>query len=662
MTVTVAPYGSWKSPITADLVGSAAVRLGDVVLAGDDVYWVEGRPLERGRNVVVRRSALGALSDVTPSPYNVRTRANEYGGGAFAVADGTVYFANFADQRLYRQSPGEAPACLTPAGPDGAFCYADLLVDRARNRLVCVREDHAVLAQGAKEVENALVALPLAPDGGESEAVILARGADFYSTPRLSPDGSRLAWLQWNHPNMPWDGSELWTAPILADGTLGERTLVAGGPTESVFQPEWSPSGVLHFVSDRTGWWNLYRLENGNVEPLCPRAAEFGRPQWVFGMRTYAFADDWTIVCGFTESGSWKLGLLDTSSLRLTPLDLPLTEIASVSARPGEAVFAGGSPIRPTAIVSLPIAAWDERAGSEVTPVLAVLRESSDLVIDPGYLSTLEAIEFPTENGLTAHGFYYRPRNRDFAAPDGERPPLLVLSHGGPTSATSTALRLSIQFWTSRGIGVLDVNYGGSTGYGRAYWQRLNGNWGVVDVDDCANGARYLVARSDADPNRLAISGGSAGGFTTLCALAFRDVFQAGASHYGVSDLEALATDTHKFESHYTDSLVAPYPAGRDLYHARSPLHHPEGLNCPAVFFQGLEDKVVLPNQTERMVEALRKKGVPVAYVAFAGEQHGFRQAPNIRRALEGELYFYSRVFGFPLADAIEPLRIENFD
>jgi dipeptidyl aminopeptidase/acylaminoacyl peptidase len=638
----VAPYGSWKSPITADLIVAETIRLGLIGLDGDDVYWSEMRPAEGGRYVLVRRTPDGRTADVTPSPFNARTRVHEYGGGATVVADTTVYFSNWNDQRLYRQDPGGQPRPITP---EGELRYADGVVDRGRGRMVCVREDHTV---AGREPINAIVSLAL--DGGDDAHQVLASGNDFYATPRLSPDGARLAWLTWNHPNMPWDGTELWVGELQADGSLGRAERVAGGPAESIFQPEWSPDGVVHFVSDRSGWWNLYRWRDGRVAPLAEMAAEFGLPQWVFGMSTYGFASAERIICAYSEGGTWHLAGLDTATGRLTPIDTPYSEIGAVQAGPGRAVLLAGSPTEPTSVVQLDLA----------TGQVEVLRRSSTVPVDPGYLSPPQPIEFPTERGLGAHAFFYPPRNRDYVAPSGERPPLLVISHGGPTGATSSTLDLGIQYWTSRGIAILDVNYGGSTGYGRAYRQRLEGRWGAVDVDDCANGARYLVARGAADGNRLIIRGGSAGGYTTLCALTFRDVFQAGASYYGVSDLTALAQETHKFESRYLDRLVGPYPERAHLYRERSPIHFTDRLSCPVIFFQGLEDPVVPPSQAELMVEALRAKGVPVAYVPFEGEQHGFRRAEHIKRALEAELHFYAQVFGFELAEPVEPVRIEN--
>ncbi|MDQ3636618.1 MAG: S9 family peptidase [Actinomycetota bacterium] len=639
----IRPYGSWRSPISSDLIVRGAVGLKDTALDGDDAYWLEGRPGEGGRSVLVHRPPDGATRDVNPQPLNARTRVHEYGGGDFLVHDGTVVFSNFEDQRLYSVGPGGEPEPLT-AEPGRR--YADMAMDGARNRLISIREDHA----GSGEPVNELVGIDLA-SGAEQ---VLVSGNDFYSSPRPSPDGQSLAWLAWNHPNMPWDGTELWVADLDEDGIPTAMEQVAGGPDESVFQPEWSPDGTLHFVSDRTGWWNLYRVGGGAVEPLCPMEAEFGLPQWAFGMSTYAFLSPTRIVCALIERGVFRLAVLDTPSGELAEIETPYSTIGSLRSDPasGTVLFLAGSSTEPSSVVRLDAASGERE----------VLRRSSDLEVDQGYLSVPETVEFPTEGGLTAHGFFYPPANRDYAAPEGELPPLLVHSHGGPTAMTTAALSLGTQYLTSRGFAVLDVNYGGSTGYGREYRQRLDGMWGVVDVDDCANGARYLAEKGLVDGGRLLIAGGSAGGYTTLCALAFRDVFAAGASHFGVSDAEALAQETHKFESRYLERLIGPYPERADLYRERSPIHHTEGLSCPVVFFQGLEDEVVPPNQAVTMFEALKDKGLPVAYVPFEGEQHGFRRAENIKRALEGELFFYSRVFGFDLADDVEPLRIENLD
>ncbi len=644
-----APYGSWKSPITSDLIVSSTIAFDKIAVDGEVVYWTEMRPTEAGRYVVVRRTPDGVATDVTPGHFNARTLVHEYGGGAFTVAGGVVYCSNFADQRLHRQPVGGPPEPLTPPGK---WRYADGVVDVRRSRLICVREDHT---DPSREAVNALVSIDLRrPTEGQT----IVSGNDFYSTPRLSPDGSRLAWLTWCHPNMPWDGTELWVAEVGEDGALHRSRRVAGSESESIFQPEWSPAGVLHFVSDRTGWWNLYRCTDSRggppqaqrIESLREMDAEFGAPQWVFGMSTYAFESASQIVCAYKQQGRWCLGRLNTDGRTLEEIDTPYSEISNVRAGPGWAVFEAGAPNAPSAIIRL-----DLRTGRGET-----LRRASSVMTDAGYLSIANPIEFPTEQEETAYAFFYQPSNRDFAAPKGAKPPLVVRSHGGPTSAAPATLNLGIQYWTSRGFAVLDVNYGGSAGYGRRYRERLNGRWGVVDVDDCANGARYLVRRGLVDEGRLAIRGGSAGGYTTLCAVTFRSVFKAGASHFGIGDLEALVRDTHKFESRYLDRLVGPFPERRDLYRARSPIHFVDRISCPMILFQGLEDKIVPPNQAEMMVAAVRAKGLPVAYVAFEGEQHGFRRAENIKRTLEAELYFYGRVFGFALADPVEPVPIDN--
>lgn len=639
-----ARFGSWKSPITADQVAVAGVRLGGLRIDGSDIYWIEGRPQEGGRNVIVRRTPDGGTADVTPPGFNVRTRVHEYGGGSYAVRNGTVYFSNYSDQRLYRQERGGTPVPITP---ETSLRFADAVFEPAGERLICVREDHTRPSVDPLGV-NEIVALRL--EGDEQGGQVLVSGKDFYANPRLSPDGTRLAWLTWDYPDMPWDGTELWVGEIGPDGTVRNAQRVAGSRSEAVFQPEWSPDGVLHFISDPSGWWNLYRWNNGEVEPLYPMEAEFGLPLWVFDRTTYSFESASRIFCSYRQEGLSRLAVLETDQGRLNPLETPFTEIENPQWTPLGVIFLGRSPAEPSCIVLL-----DPWSGA-----LRILKRSSEAALDRRFLSLPEPIEFPTEGGLSAHGFYYSPRNPEFTGTEGELPPLLVISHGGPTSANSAALSLEMQFWTSRGFAVLDVNYGGSTGYGRVYRERLDGQWGVVDVDDCENGARYLVNRGLVDSERLAIRGGSAGGYTTLCALTFRTLFRAGADYYGVSDLRALDEDSHKFESRYNERLVGPYPERADLYRSRSPIFFVDRISCPVIFFQGLDDPVVPPAQSEMMYEAIRAKGLPTAYLAFEGEQHGFRRAENIIRTLEAELYFYGKVFGFEPADPIPPVEIAN--
>jgi dipeptidyl aminopeptidase/acylaminoacyl peptidase len=617
--------------------------LGSIVVEGDDIYWAEGRPDEGGRHVIVKRSADGRIADVTPGGTNVRTRVHEYGGAAYTVSRGIVYYSEFTDQRLYRLAPDRASEPLTP--PGGWF-YADCSIDLSRGRLVCVREDHTV---NAREAVTTIVSLRL--EGSPTPGKVIVSGHDFYSTPRFSPDSSQLSWLAWNHPQMPWDGTELWVADVAADGAIVQPRRVTGGETESIFQPGWSPDGTLYFVSDRTGWWNIHRLVDGRVEPVHLMAAEFGRPQWQLGTCTWAFADASRLVVAYAQKGRWRLATLNLSTSTFRPVPTRVEPAESLAATHTHAVMVGGSAREPDAIVRVDLA----------TGLVEKMRAASAAEVTEGFVSLPQAIEYPTDSGLTAHAFYYAPRNQNFTAPAGERPPLMVVSHGGPTAATYARLNLELQYWTSRGFAVVDVNYGGSAGYGRAYRQRLKGQWGVVDVADCVNAAKYLTLRGEVDADRLIIRGRSAGGYTTLAALTFDpSVFKAGASYYGIGDLERLARDTHKFESRYLDTLIGPYPAKQEDYQARSPIHFVHRLSCPLILFQGLEDQVVPPNQSRMMADAVRAKGLPVALLTFDGEQHGFRKAPTIIRCLETELFFYGAVFGFTPAGVPPVFEIDN--
>jgi dipeptidyl aminopeptidase/acylaminoacyl peptidase len=641
MAIT-APYGSWRSPIDPATVARAGRRLGAPALAGDGaVWWSEGRPSEGGRVVLMRRPAGDELEEVTPEGTNVRTRVHEYGGGSWTLAaPDRVLFVEFDDQRLYSQRLGEAPVAVS-AEPDqpAALRYADMRVTPDGSAAICVRESHS---EG--EDVNEIVSIPL----GGGEPSVLASGHDFYSFPRPSPDGRSLAWTCWDHPNMPWDGTELWLAP-LADPGAARR--IAGGPAESVFQPEWDAEGRLHFVSDRDGWWNLYRAGDGEPEQLSAERAELGHPQWLFGGSTYAFLPGGAIACIRCERGEERLGLLDPGAERVRDLGLPYTSFGfpSLAVAGTRLAFAAASPAREAAIVIHDVAAGESE----------IVRESSEQPLDPAYASIPRAIEFPTGGGeAVAHAFYYPPTNPEWSAPEGELPPLIVQSHGGPTSHVTPALDREFLFWTSRGFGVVDVNYRGSSGYGRAYRDALRGTWGIVDTEDCIAAPTYLAETGEVDGERLAIRGGSAGGYTTLCALVFHDEFATGASYYGVADAETLASDTHKFESRYLDNLIGPYPERADLYRERSPIHFVERLRVPVILFQGLEDEVVPPNQAEAMVAALAANGVPHAYLAFEGEQHGFRRAETEIRCLEAELYFYGRILGFEPADELEPVEI----
>jgi dipeptidyl aminopeptidase/acylaminoacyl peptidase len=642
----LAAYGTWASPITPESLTEAQVGLAGASVDRGTVYWLESRPQEAGRTVAVRLGADGrVLDDLAPGPFNVRTRVHEYGGGAFAATDGVLLAVNFADQRLHRLLPGLAPVPLTPES-ERRLRYADFAIDAGRGLAFAVREDH----RSTGEAVNTIVRLDL--NGGEDEGAVVAAGHDFFAAPRLSPDGRMLAFLSWDHPAMPWDATTLWRGRLDDDGSLRDVRQIAGGAGVAVLQPCFSPEGRLHYVSDETGWWNLFRLGAHGAEPLCPMDAEFAVPAWGFGQSTYGFLGEERLLAAYLQRGRWHLAAIDTASGQLEKIDLAYTSLSSLAVADGRAVMRAGAPDRPAAIIEVDPANGRHR----------VLKTAGALAISPDLISVPEAIAFPTAGGATAHAFYYAPRNPAYEPPPGASPPLIVKSHGGPTGNTSDQLSLATQFWTSRGFALVDVDYGGSTGYGRAYRERLNGRWGEVDVLDCINAATYLAQRGQADPKHLAITGGSAGGFTTLAALAFHDVFAAGASHYGVSDLEALARETHKFESRYLDNLIGPYPEAIEIYKARSPIHHVDGLKSPMIFFQGLEDVIVPPNQAEMMVDALRKKGIPVAYLAFEGEQHGFRKAETIHAVCRAELAFYGRVFGFTPADGFSDLVIENLD
>ncbi|MEA2622623.1 MAG: hypothetical protein QOH61_1533 [Chloroflexota bacterium] len=608
---------------------------------GGRLYWIESRPEEGGRSVIMREAVPGDQQDVTPAGFNVRSRVHEYGGGSYAVSTGLVVFSNFDDGRIYRQAAGEPPQPLTQPG---SLRYGDLSFDARRDRILCVVEDHG---DGSEEPRNSVAAVSLA-DGSVTE---LVAGADFFSDPRVEPAGGRLCWLRWNFPNMPWDGTELWVANLGTHGEVVDAHQLAGGPEESIVQPTWTANGDLVYASDRTGWWNLYRwrADGGQESALGPMNAEFAGPQWVLGASSFSPLDDGRTVAIGRVGGRDRLFVLEEGQPP-RELELPWTELSHLVASARVIALATGSPTETAAITWL-----DLDTGSWRT-----VRRAGDLPIDADSISIPQAIEFPTSGGKTAHAQLYEPRNPSATAPAGERPPLVLISHGGPTAQASTSFDASIQFFTTRGFCVVDVDYGGSSGYGRAYRERLNGNWGIVDLEDCANAARWLAWRGTVDGMRMAIRGGSAGGYTTLCALCFTDVFACGASYFGIGDLEALARDTHKFESRYIDRILAPYPERADLFRQRSPIHYADRIRCPVLVLQGSDDMVVPRAQADRLVEALRGNGIPYAYLLFEGEGHGFRRSENMRRSLAAELSFYGQVLGFTPADEAEPLTVEG--
>jgi dipeptidyl aminopeptidase/acylaminoacyl peptidase len=640
---TIAPYGEWQSSFPISLLATGAVALGETKAVGGVRWWLEGRPDENGRQSLWRHDPDGSFTRLTPDGFNARTRVHEYGGAAYLVDSDLVVVSDFETGRLHRVV---SPGVLEPITPERAWRFADLVVDRQRDRLIGVREDHEPdsLADHGEAV-NSIVTIDLAT----GEVTPFIEGADFYAAPRLSPDGSQLAWLEWRHPNMPWDGTELKVAAAATDGSSGPARTVAGSSSDWISQPRWSPDGVLHFVAEPTGWMNIYRLGDAGPEALAPLEAEFVFPDWNFGYADYAFAPDGSIVAIGRSGGRDRLYRIGPDVGTIAEIPIPFTETLGVAIDGDRAVLRAASPTDPAAIIDLNLGdgTW------------TVLRRSTDATFDPADISVPESVEFPTTGGKTAFGLFYRPRNRSFAGPDGALPPLIVTSHGGPTASAYAAFTIGAQLFTSRGFAVLDVDYGGSTGYGRDYRKRLLGEWGVVDVDDCVNGAAWLVERGLVNSEALAIRGGSSSGYTVLCAVTFHDTFNAGTSYFGIGDLETFDTQTHKFESRYTASLVGPYPERKDLYFARSPLNFTEQISCPLLILQGAEDRIVPPAQAEQIVDALWEKRLPHAYLLFAGEDHGFRAAENIIRSFEAELSFYGQVFGFAPADPIEPIVVQ---
>jgi dipeptidyl aminopeptidase/acylaminoacyl peptidase len=639
MPKNTAPYGSWKSPISSRSIASQTVRLDQVRIFNDSLYWLERRPEEAGRTVIVR-FGNSTKTDILSAPFNARSRVHEYGGGVYCVCDQGVFFVNDADQDIYRINNNQIDRTTSTE----RMRFADLNYDTRHDRILCICEDHGV---GGKEPVNSLVSI----DIESGEITTLHEGYDFYSNPRASHDGARLAWLCWNHPNMPWDGTELWVGDVDADGLLARMGRVVGDTSISIFQPEWSPNDQLYFVTDESGWWNLARLEQDqSIAAVTNVKSEFGLPQWVFGQTTYAFCDHSKIVCSRICDGSGRLSLIDLDSFKLTDIDTPFNTFDSICAANASAGIIAASNQDFSQVIVLDIARLETET----------IARSCSVAVDNDYLSAGQRFSFETRHADKVHATYYAPVNKDYQAPAGELPPLIVLSHGGPTGAADAALDLRKQYWTSRGFAVVDVNYSGSTGYGRDYRARLDYQWGVRDVEDVCDAAEYFASRGMVDSKRLIIKGSSAGGYTVLAALTFHDTFSCGASYYGISDLETLLADTHKFEARYTDRLVGPYPETQSIYRQRSPIHHVDRLSCPIIFFQGQEDRVVPPSQAEKMVAALKNKGIPVCYVPLENEQHGFRQAASIKAALDAELYFYSIIFGFSTADELPQIEIEN--
>jgi dipeptidyl aminopeptidase/acylaminoacyl peptidase len=639
--VTIAPYGSWESTISVDQLIASSVGLSAVQIDGRHVYWLESRAAEGGRTGLWRRLIAGGEPvEVTPAPAYVRDRVHEFGGGEYHVSAGAVVYSEFSDDRLYSVRGAAEPQPITP---EGAFRFGDIRVHPDRGLVLAVREDHS----GSGEPVNTIVALDLDgpnPDGG----AVLCAGADFYSTPELSASG-RLAWTQWNHPNMPWDSTTIMVGYLSGSRIINSQP-VAGGPSESALQPRWLDDNLI-FASDRSNWWNLYLWNEEGLRPLCAAEAEFCEPQWVLGQRPYTMIDDDHLLCSINRSGEQYIVELRISDGGLQQLTSSGTAATSLDVAGRSAAAVLNSPDRPPvlALLDLDQGNW------------TVVKSSSAMIMDPASISTARPVSWTGEHGAV-YGFFYPPRNARFSAPANTLPPLLTLSHGGPTGFAGADFKITYQFWTSRGFAILDVNYSGSAGFGRAYRDRLKGCWGVLDVRDCIAGGVSMGTQRLADPARLAIRGASAGGFTTLAALMATDRFAAGISLFGVADLEGLATDTHKFEARYLDSLIGPYPKDRASYVERSPIHHLDRLSAPILLLQGTDDKVVLPKQAEMLAEGAHQKQLPVAMIMFEGEGHGFRKAETIKAATEAQMYFLGRILGFEPADRVPPIPIENLD
>ena len=624
----VIPYGHWPSPISAEMLTQQSAKLSEPQALDGNIFWLESRPAEKGRSALVHLSTNGERKDLLPEPHSIRTRAHEYGGSSYLVTGERIFYVLDADQRIYYID--RKTSINKPLSPSGNFRCADFCWDNARNSLVCIREDHTSADHDKKIVERSeIISIDLS-----GSIKVLISGADFYSNPRISPDGNKLSYLCWNHPQMPWDGTECYCADLDLVGEITNTRLIAGGKTESIFQPQWSPTGELFFVSDRNNWWNIYRHTENGVEIICDMPAEFATPQWVFGMSTYGFLSTSEIFCCFSQLGQWNLALIDLKSKSINKIKNDFKDISGIHCNNNEVYFLAAGETHSTSLFKF------NRHD------IKLISQTNKITLSTDDISAPQAIQFATTDNEAVYGFYYPPKNSRVSAPQNTLPPLIVMCHGGPTGATETSLNIKIQFWTSRGFAVLDVNYRGSTGYGRAYRDRLKNNWGITDVIDVCSGAQYLSERGLVDREKFAIRGSSAGGYTVLAALTFGDTFKAGASLYGIGDLEALAKDTHKFEARYLDSLVGEYPKEKSIYHARSPIHHIDRLNCPVIFLQGLKDKVVPPSQAEAMIAALTEKGIKTEYVAFAEEGHGFRQAESIKTAIESELAFYLEVFG----------------
>ena len=680
MGVTTAAFGSWVSPIAAEDLAAGTVKFEQLALDGDDIFWVESRPDEKGRSVVVRMTADGPR-DITPAGFSARTLVNSYGGGAMAAKDGTVWFTNFAtsdfpqtkDQRVYAQTPGHFPKPITPRQP---VHFADMVPDTERGVIFAVQERSDVLLHG--QAQQTLVALDMQ---GSALPITVASGGDFYAAPRLSPDGKQLAWLTWDYPSMPWEGTRLQVADLDAQGNATGIRTIGGAPAtkidpglnpvlqnamrysdEAIAEPLWSPDGQLYCVSDRseidgTRWWNIHRVDGDDLVAVTAEAAEFTSPLWRLGVSSYGFISETEVLAAYSRNGVWALALVDVTSGALSAVDLPYTSITHLRVGNGFAVFFGGTFNGPAELIRLDLETHETTVLRSANPGLSDAAKAC--------FKAPETISFQVDDGKggteTSHAFYHAPYNPEYTNPTNERPPLIIVIHGGPSAAASSALSVDIAFFTSRGFAVLDTNYRGSTGFGRSYRQRIYGGWGVVDVADCVAGAEHLVAADKVDRYRIASRGGSSGGYTTLALATFTDILSAGASYYGISDLQMIAQDTDKLEAYYAALLVGPWPDAQKVFKGRSPLFHAGQINCPLIIFQGEDDPVVPPPQAHVLIDSLMDRKMPVAWEFFPGEGHGFKQKAHLIQSLEEELSFYGAIMGFTPAGHLAQPAIENW-
>ncbi|MEC7837227.1 MAG: S9 family peptidase [Chloroflexota bacterium] len=635
-------YGSWESEITPQKIIEGGLRFSEIRSNGSEVYFLEGRPEEAGRYVIVKQNSAGEIEDLIPENFNSRNAVHEYGGGSFAVGKKNIYFTNWDDQRIYVVK-GKNTSALTIEPPfEKSIRYSDLTLSYDEEWIYCVRETH--FEKG--EAKNELVAISTT----KNQTIVLCTGRDFYSSPRINPINNEICWLEWDHPNMPWDGTELFIGNFDSNG-LSEKKFIDGSKNISIIQPEWSESGELIYISDESGWWNLKKYSDNKKSTILDEETDHGEPSWNFGVRTYFIKDNFIYLRGSSKNKNKGLiRKINLSGQIIEEIEVLHTSIGGLSFIDNKALYIGASPVSNSEIVSLDLEKKE----------IKTIKESSKLEIDSEEISIPEEITFTTTENATAYGYFYKPKNKKYQSHSGEKPPVLVISHGGPTSATSNALNLSIQYWTNRGIAVVDVNYRGSTGYGKKFRDLLKGNWGIYDTEDCIAAVDYLSEKGLVDSERAAIKGGSAGGYTTINALTFHDRFAVGATYYGIADLSVFIDDTHKFESKYLESLIGKYPEEKQKYYDRSAINFTDQLSCPMIIFQGTEDKIVPPSQAEIMAEGLREKKIPFSLIMYEGEQHGFRQSKNIISSLESELYFYSQVLGFEPYDKLDEINIEN--